>query len=65
VVHDYTHHHNAHAADLHKARATVQLYMDGTLKAQFRAPAGRGNLWRVFALHDGKLVTINDVTRLR
>jgi len=65
VVDDYTHHHQPQRANFHDARATVQLYMDGKLKAQFRAPQGRGNLWSVFALQDGKLEVINKVSRLR
>ena len=65
VVDDYTHHHQPHRANFHDARANVQLYMDGKLKAQFRAPPGRGNLWRVFTLHDGKLTVVNKVSRLR
>ena len=65
MVHDYTHHHNAHSANFHEARATVLLYMDGRLKAQFRPPRGRGNLWNVFSLRGGQLTTENQVSRLR
>jgi hypothetical protein len=65
VVHDYTNHHTSNAADMYKARATVQLYMDGQLKAQFRPPRGRGNLWSVFVLRAGKLTTVNKISRLR
>jgi len=65
VVDDYTHHHQPQRASFYDARARVLVYMDGKLKAQVRPPRGRGNLWSVFVLREGKLSIVNKVSRLR
>jgi hypothetical protein len=65
MVHDYTHRSRPKAANFYDARATVQLYMDGRLKAQFRAPRGRGNMWKVFSLRSGQLKADNRVSSER
>ena len=65
VVDDYSNHHRPQRANFYDAGARVLLYMDGQLKAQFRPPRGRGNLWSVFVLRDGKLTTVNKISRLR
>lgn len=62
-VHDYTNMTNENSRQLSKSGASVKVYGNGQLLHQFDVPAdGRGNVWKVFEVKEGKIEVANYIT---